>query len=446
MLPYYHQLFGLIILCAFTFQLSFQAYYTRHNVNSTAPSQHVSRKTLRDPTHHLKSFYVYQRNSSHYHLFLKGSFSYLLCERNLSVVPVKAETSTALYLPGNLFLINGTYHSFNCVYSPTAKIAVVSYIYNESDILPYWLEYHTKIFGIDRVAIIDNNSPMETQQILNKWKEKGLTVIHSTEEYALKGNTTFKTFKKYFPEVDFAVPLDADEFIIALDEDGSPVTSKTKILKAFQSILLKYHYTNFRYRRVLLNCNRNPDETLLDIHSFQDAPPLHRKRFFRTFELHGLDHGNHLGYWSGHSNQSWHLGILHYHNRNLDLKLQHAVQDLNSFHYMEFANNNNNNQSMEEQQQQLSLQDRPFLNATSLNKTFLHEMVESHGKGFHKAQEVLDYLQYGREGLMDKCDPERAIDIPYVKEMIAKLTLPEMEETEAIKKVPVVANTTLEKG
>jgi hypothetical protein len=350
-----------------------------------------------------RKYSLFQRNSTHFHLYQRNAETYLLCHREQSI-PIRQNAKVAIppQKPSR-DLVNGTSLSVSCLKSvQTAKVGIVSYVYNESDILPYWLQYHTKIFGIHQVAIIDDGSPKETQIILRNWEKKGLTVIHNRDEYANKGNTTLSAFQTYFPEVDFLVPLDADELLVALDDNGVPLFSKNRILENFQKFLTKYTISNFRYRRIYVNCNRSPSETILTANTFQLAPEKWIKRFYRNFHLTELDHGNHHGH-GGRSNESYHLGLLHYHNRNLDLKLQRALRDLEAFHYIPaMEGSETNNRAI----------------ATLVNQTFLQEIVKVKGKGNHKATELLNYLRHGREALMEKCMENNSFTLPYVKEMI----------------------------
>jgi hypothetical protein len=183
--------------------------------------------------------------------------------------------------------------SYSVEKKPNSLFAFVTYLYNESDILPYWLEYHTKLAGISNVAVIDNRSPNKTQLILQEWEKKGLKVIHNTEDYKLKGNTTYKIFKRFFSRVYFAVPLDADEFIVALDRSGEPLFSKAAVVNGFEEAANLSAVSCFNYLSMFKDCNYYGNETIENDRHFYKSPHP-KKRFFKLSKLHGLDHGNHL--------------------------------------------------------------------------------------------------------------------------------------------------------
>jgi hypothetical protein len=290
--------------------------------------------------------------------------------------------------------------------NPNTLFAFVTYLYNESDILPYWLEYHTKLAGIRNVAVIDNQSPNKTQLILQEWEKKGLKVINNTEDYLLKGNTTYKTFKRYFPSVYFAVPLDADEFIVALDRSGRPVFSKSAVVKAFNETL-QSSLTCFNYFSAFKDCNYYGNETIEnDRHFYTISHP--KKRFFKLSKLHGLDHGNHRGYYCHHWNYTKRFGMLHFHNRNLQVKLQRALKDLESFQYVNNSLDHFQNLTKTEQNNSVAV---------------LKELAASNHQGNHKARELLHYFSKGTDGLRENCPTgaNETLVLPKVKRMIELL-------------------------
>jgi hypothetical protein len=292
--------------------------------------------------------------------------------------------------------------SYSVEKKPNSLFAFVTYLYNESDILPYWLEYHTKLAGISNVAVIDNRSPNKTQLILQEWEKKGLKVIHNTEDYKLKGNTTYKTFKRFFSRVYFAVPLDADEFIVALDRSGEPLFSKAAVVNGFEEAANLSAVSCFNYLSMFKDCNYYGNETIENDRHFYKSPHP-KKRFFKLSKLHGLDHGNHRGYYCRRWDYSKRFGMLHFHNRNLRLKLIRAMKDLASFQY----ENNSLNR---------------FQNLTKAQKynyfLFLKGMTNSTAhQGNHKAREIFDYFANGIDGLREKC-PTGTLELPRVQQMI----------------------------
>jgi hypothetical protein len=287
------------------------------------------------------------------------------------------------------------------------SMGIVTYLYNESDILPYWLDYHTSIAGIKNVAVIDNQSPLETQLILNKWKKKGLKVISNTDDYILKGNTTYNVFKKYFSDVQFAIPLDADEFFVAVDSDGVPMFSKHFIYRGLNELAAS-RWNSFSYVNAHIDCNLYGNETIVNDRNFYEFI-YPRKRFFRMSTLTGLDHGNHRGYYKGQDLRTERFGMLHFHNRNLQIKLQRALKDLGAFHFMNITENINENN-------------------IPLFKEGLQSLIDNNIKGAHKAREVLSYADIGWEGIKEICPGTNGSEntrpfriLPTVPEMIRLL-------------------------
>jgi hypothetical protein len=283
------------------------------------------------------------------------------------------------------------------------SMGIVTYLYNESDILPYWLEYHTAIAGIKNVAVIDNQSPLETQLILKEWKKKGLKVISNTDDYILKGNTTYNIFKKYFSDVQFAIPLDADEFFVAVDSDGVPMFSKHFIYRGLNELAAS-PYNSFSYVNAHYDCNLYGNETVVNDRNFYEFI-YPRKRFFRMSTLTGLDHGNHRGYYKGAGLRTERFGMLHFHNRNLQIKLQRALKDLRAFHFMNIT------EDIDE-------------NNIPLFKPALQSLTEQNIKGAHKAREVLSYADIGWEGIKELCPGTSGSNNTYTMRLLP--TVPEM--------------------
>jgi hypothetical protein len=283
------------------------------------------------------------------------------------------------------------------------SMGIVTYLYNESDILPYWLDYHTSIAGIENVAVIDNQSPLETQLILKEWKKKGLKVISNTDDYILKGNTTYNVFKKYFSDVQFAIPLDADEFFVAVDSDGIPMFSKHFIYRGLNE-LVSSPYNSFSYVNAHYDCNLYGNETIVNDQNFYEFI-YPRKRFFRMSALRGLDHGNHRGYYKGTGLRTERFGMLHFHNRNLRIKLQRALKDLGAFHFMNITENLNENN-------------------IALFKPGLQALIDQNIKGAHKAIEVLNYTTKGWNGLKELCPGTPGSNNTFAMRLLP--TVPEM--------------------
>jgi hypothetical protein len=93
---------------------------------------------------------------------------------------------------------------------------------NEDDILVEWIEYHSYLFGIENIYMIDNGSNEKCQKILRRYSSIGLNVS-SQPDYSKKGDYIFDLIKKNEKDCDFAIPIDIDEFVSSIDVDNIPL-------------------------------------------------------------------------------------------------------------------------------------------------------------------------------------------------------------------------------
>jgi hypothetical protein len=294
--------------------------------------------------------------------------------------------------------------SFFLLTDASPMVAIVSYIYDEHDILPYFLEYHSRIIGLENMVIIDNGSPEPTASILKTWEAKGLRVIHNTEDYAYKGIITHRAYKHFFPNVKFALPLDADEFLVALDGEQRPFFPNPTEFSHRLYKLWNTPYINYRYHTMFEDCNMFGNETIETDQYFHPTWNL-IKRMFKFKHLTELDHGGHHGvYPEGLSSDdngtvTDQFGLLHFHNRNLQIKLQRAMKTLEGRHFLNGTNVKN-----------------AVLYRDILEDNLKHPGTQSN----HKAQEILNYLKNGLDGLKEECPQNYVIKLPTVEEMIRK--------------------------
>jgi hypothetical protein len=300
------------------------------------------------------------------------------------------------------FMIGLLYFTVRLSESSHPLVAIVTFIHDERDILEYWLQFHSQIVGVKNMAVIDNLSPNETLSILKKWEKRGLHVIYGFDDYLKKGPKITETFHKIFPHHNLAIPLDIDEFIVAINEKGSPVISIQAIHRQFQSL---YHskFNCFQARYIFNNCNRSPNDTMEDIQDFgwklgSEYLQKHRKRFFRLKNLQNLDHGNHFGTFTGSCTEDVHVAYLHYHNRNMLLKVEHAIRDMIEFGHLP-----------------------KDTTPANLSAHRVYRLANSSGvTGFHKIIELRKYVEFGLEGLMIACPPRNQTEhLPRIQEILA---------------------------
>jgi hypothetical protein len=275
--------------------------------------------------------------------------------------------------------------------------AIVSFVHDERDILDYWIQYHSKIVGVQNIAIIDHNSPSESKRILEKWERRGLIVVRGNFSYFEKGPVTLNVYKEYFPHVELAVPLDADEILFGLmpiernvfNLFGSRYSRGSFSADYIRKQLVDFSSSDFTCISILdifNNCNIDGNEQVNTTHVFSTIPPefaYWRKRIWKLSALQELDHGSHHGVFHGKCTIPHTLGLLHYHNRNVRLKVQRALNDLIGFGY---ANKTDTLESIKKKSQHF------------------HDLMKvSSLWGAHKVHEIIVYLEKGLESLVSPC-------------------------------------------
>lgn len=128
---------------------------------------------------------------------------------------------------------------------------------NEEDILESWILYHSYLFGMTNIYIIDNFSNKTSLDILHKYEQKGLHVSQQPD-YALKGVYLYELIKQTQELCDLAIPLDLDEFVAMVDLNNMVESRKIKLASACMSFNHQYYVT--KYPQVLTEAH-NPTES-----------------------------------------------------------------------------------------------------------------------------------------------------------------------------------------
>jgi hypothetical protein len=117
------------------------------------------------------------------------------------------------------------------------KIALLMMQKNEVDLLEPWLAYHAHVFGAENLYLWDNGSTDATvRTTLSNWASKlgSLDENHSTGlDFRRKGILLGNKIKDLDSTgaYDFYIPIDCDEFLVALDE-SSVVSSSLSAIEA----------------------------------------------------------------------------------------------------------------------------------------------------------------------------------------------------------------------
>ncbi len=267
------------------------------------------------------------------------------------------------------------------------SVAIVCLMKDNADILPFWLEYHSKLVGIENIVILDNFSreSSHTPSILRKWQKKGLKVEWKQGPYLLKGQLTLAAFQKHFPTVDIGIPLDIDE-IVSGYKNGTPVPTKMAFQEGLEDFWKRSIGCGAMTHYYITCCNvvtdtvESIDHVIENIYAFADG-----KKMFRIGEVKEIDHGNHhVLLKNGECTQNvTSLGLLHYHHRNPRLTFQHALLDLKGFGYID-----------------------DLVTAENAHKflPFFEYILRTSLDGAHKAEEVVRFIKEGYTSLMYGCD------------------------------------------
>eukprot|EP01040_Poterioochromonas_malhamensis_P018036 gene18036-20931_t len=223
-------------------------------------------------------------------------------------------------------------------YSRRPIVGIVMMIHDDEDLLPYWLRYHSAIVGVENIVILDQKSKSEkTLRTLFAWsQERQLKVLWNQGPYSAKGNLTYHAFQQYLGDIDIALPLDSDEFLVAFN-GSQPVFSRNTIVDKLQYFWeSKAACWGFQQYYATLQLSLN--DSLKSIHYFHPAiyTLQHAKKMIRWENLKALDHGSHTPTLSngGCVTALNHLGLLHYHFRNPLTTVERALNDVLGFGYL----------------------------------------------------------------------------------------------------------------
>lgn len=198
------------------------------------------------------------------------------------------------------------------------KIAVITMQKNESVMLPIWVNYYSKIFGIENLFIFDNASTsQDVKSYLNKIKLEGCNIVaaDARSDFQNKGDLLLRKAREIFLQgYDFAYFADADEFLISVDNEV-PKVNKIKILTKFDELAgLESSVT-----RINIGWLNIPNTSKLYVDKYGTQKIIFRSDVPKEVVL---DLGFHMYDWGAHRdidtfgkfNLST-FGLLHFHNK-----------------------------------------------------------------------------------------------------------------------------------
>jgi hypothetical protein len=192
-------------------------------------------------------------------------------------------------------------------------IKIFCFLKDEIKIVEDWLIYHSNIFGIGNIHVIDHMSTDGTENILNRWRDKGLNVYMCDKDFSYKNKKLTEIMAKEKTKDCFLIPLDADEFIV-IDEKSKIITDKDFIIKKINSL----EKGPFRYK--FSTRNNIPSQTKVTrpveqcTHFGGNTGINNRsKTFYFSKYFISTDQGNHFGVVSGGGGiKDSGLTLLHY--------------------------------------------------------------------------------------------------------------------------------------
>lgn len=197
---------------------------------------------------------------------------------------------------------------------------------NEDELLDKWINYHGNIFGFDNLYVYDNGSTSSRiKDVANLFSERGVNFYfdnNDPSDFENKGEVLGKKIIELESTglYEFIIPLDCDEFVAVLDEEGEISCCSSKIKSELMNhidsddvLLFKGQYFN----------------SPLDKDRFRFES--NRKCFFRSGTFKSLDIGFHWGKsrLSGGEHRTS-LVQFHFHNKPFCLIQSHAREKLKS--------------------------------------------------------------------------------------------------------------------
>jgi hypothetical protein len=293
-----------------------------------------------------------------------------------------------------VYNVTGLATSSAAKFELSVPIAVVSMVKNEGDILGLWLEYHSALFGISNIIILDNfSTDTKTHAILEQYKRRGLQVRYKQGPYIDMGDLAYRALKETFPDYKLALPLDVDEFLIAY-RNGSPVPHKLLILVQLEHMWqlggpcfgFKQYYTS-------LPTSRNDTVETVRYFTRNTFTVRHAKKIFWLQNITHIAFGAHQGtlHEGEHEKMKCQsamdkLGLLHYHLRSPRVTAERALRDCIALQYLPRSANLDNIKSYIPQLQSMVTQ----------------HAAEAHmyNIAFHKIEEILRYATLGDDAFV----------------------------------------------
>lgn len=204
------------------------------------------------------------------------------------------------------------------------RVRVVMMQRDEGDMLLRWLSHYSGLFGFENLSIMDNGSTDPfTLEILRIAEQRGVRIywdLGTKHDFVNKGGHVANIIRHWDAsfDYDFALPVDCDEFLGVLTDDGL-ATSAAAVLTELDR--LRSMRTALRIDMSLFNVPGRPGWFSPDRHF--------HKGFLPANSLATMDNGYHApesrhapGY------ETTRLVYLHWHNRSFKAVVERARRKL----------------------------------------------------------------------------------------------------------------------
>jgi hypothetical protein len=190
------------------------------------------------------------------------------------------------------------------------KVKLVLFQKNEHILLNDWLLYHSHIFGIESIHVINHKPDQKTFDILSKFK---VSYNSFNGEFQNKKKEISRVLKNYKNEVDILIPIDCDEFLCYLSNEGECFPNKNKIINELISLPKKCRYKVHELRAYADEIKYK--DPLIEITNFLHEPMYENsKTLFPAKYFVKTDQGNHNGEITVNKNWvSTNLCYMHFH-------------------------------------------------------------------------------------------------------------------------------------
>ena len=193
---------------------------------------------------------------------------------------------------------------------------------DEELLLEPWLHYYGYLFGFENLTVFDNGSVLEgVIQTLRRFERVGVKVY-----WGFAGIQNFQGKSFHFTNIikgwdfgggyDFALPIDCDEFIAVIRQDGL----------SCQRSMIHQTLDGLRGERKALGI----EFSMFNVpgQAGRYRPQHYPKGFFASGTIRSLDHGHHYPAAEQNGRRETDLTFLHYHHKPFRMMIDHAKRKL----------------------------------------------------------------------------------------------------------------------